>query len=185
MDTTEKKQRIEGPIKHVLILIAMKAEAQPLIDKLKLQKIDDKDDISEHVEFQGTVKDCKVTLITNGKSSRFECDNVGTNPATLSCYIGIKKFRPDLIINAGTAGGFKKHGACIGDAFVSTKVHNHDRRIPIPGFLEYGKGDHTSAECQQLVKVIELFITQPMHLALLSNIFLSLLMCTCRHIIIN
>ena len=148
-----KKQKYEQPIEHVLVLIAMEAEAQPLIDKLKLEKIETNDKVSEHSEFQGKLKDCKITLITNGKSSRFGCDNVGTNPATLSCYIGITKFKPDLVINAGTAGGFKKHGAAIGDAFVSTKVHHHDRRIPIPGFVEYGKGDHDSVACSEMIKV--------------------------------
>ena len=33
----------------------------------------------------------------------------------------------------GTAGGFKRKGAAIGDAFISSQVANHDRRIPIPG----------------------------------------------------
>ena len=36
-------------------------------------------------------------------------------------------------MHVGTAGGFKSKGAAIGDAFVSTQVANHDRRIPIPG----------------------------------------------------
>lgn len=38
-----------------------------------------------------------------------------------------------ICMHAGTAGGFKSKGAAIGDAFVSTQVANHDRRIPIPG----------------------------------------------------
>ena len=33
----------------------------------------------------------------------------------------------------GTAGGFKRKGAAIGDAFISSQIANHDRRIPIPG----------------------------------------------------
>lgn len=39
-----------------------------------------------------------------------------------------KALKPDLVINAGTAGGFKKHGTAIGDVFISTRVKNHDRR---------------------------------------------------------
>jgi 5'-methylthioadenosine nucleosidase len=50
--------------------------------------------------------------------------------------------QPDLVINAGTAGGFKAKGAAIGDVFVSSRTLNHDRRIPLPGFQEFGIGCH-------------------------------------------
>jgi 5'-methylthioadenosine nucleosidase len=46
------------------------------------------------------------------------------------------------VINAGTAGGFKAKGAAIGDVFVSSRTLNHDRRIPLPGFQEFGIGCH-------------------------------------------
>ena len=38
-----------------------------------------------------------------------------------------------MYVCIGTAGGFKRKGAAIGDAFISTQIANHDRRIPIPG----------------------------------------------------
>jgi 5'-methylthioadenosine nucleosidase len=46
----------------------------------------------------------------------------------------------DLLVNAGTCGGFKSKGAEIGDAFLTTASANHDRRIPIPPFIPYGIG---------------------------------------------
>lgn len=142
---------MEKPIKSVLILIAMEAEAAPLLEHLKLSKKDKICDITESVAYSGTYNSCQISVITNGKSERFGVDNVGTNPATLSTYIGIKEFSPDLIINAGTAGGFKKHGAAVGDAYITTKLSHHDRRIPIPGFTEYGKGDHVSVACPKVL----------------------------------
>jgi len=45
--------------------------------------------------------------VVNGKCSRFGVDNVGTTPAALSTYLAITQMSPDLVINAGTAGGFK------------------------------------------------------------------------------
>lgn len=45
-----------------------------------------------------------------------------------SSYLVCQTLKPDLVINAGTAGGFKKHDTAIGDVFVSTGVKNHDRR---------------------------------------------------------
>ena len=58
-------------------------------------------------------------------------DNVGTVPASVAAYLALQTFSPDLLIIAGTAGGFKARGAAIGDIYVSTRTVNHDRRIPL------------------------------------------------------
>lgn len=53
----------------------------------------------------------------------------------LSCCMQIlelQAFKPDLLISAGTAGGFKAQGGTIGDVYISKAVMHHDRRIPIP-----------------------------------------------------
>lgn len=71
----------------------------------------------------------------------------------LSAFYAIHETQPDLVINAGTAGGFKSKGAAIGDAFISTVCAHHDRRIPIPGFVPYGKGTHPSVPAKNLIEV--------------------------------
>jgi hypothetical protein len=63
-------------------------------------------------------------------------DNVGTVPAAVTAYLAAQEFQPDLIISAGTAGGFRSKGAGIGDVFLAKGFANHDRRIPIPVGLE-------------------------------------------------
>lgn len=60
--------------------------------------------------------------ITNGKCARYGVDEVGTVPAALNTYIAIKHVNPDLIINAGTAGGFRRKDAAIGRTPLSTAV---------------------------------------------------------------
>ncbi|KAK3010542.1 hypothetical protein RJ639_011445 [Escallonia herrerae] len=75
-------------------------------------------------------------------------NSVGTVSASLVTYASIQALQPDLIINAGTAGGFKAKGACIGDAFLASDVAFHDRRIPIPwahGVKEEGVKDYEEA----------------------------------------
>lgn len=79
-------------------------------------------------------------------------DNVGTVPASLTTHLGIAQFKPDLLINAGTAGGFKSKGGAIGDVYLSSQASNHDRRIPIPGFTEYGIGSYTSFPVEHIAK---------------------------------
>jgi 5'-methylthioadenosine nucleosidase len=71
-------------------------------------------------------------------------------------YASIVSLHPDLIINAGTAGGFRAKGAAIGDVFVATQFANHDRRIPVPVFDEYGIGTLAATPIPNLVKALEL-----------------------------
>ena len=123
----------------------MEAEAKPFVEHLGLEKDDQL--FESHlpfVAFTGLHKEAKVTVITNGKDSVYKTgvDNVGTVPAALATYLALHKLQDqvDLLINAGTSGGFKRKGAAIGDVFLTSAVSHHDRRIAIPGFTDYGIG---------------------------------------------
>ncbi|KAJ8433942.1 hypothetical protein Cgig2_001871 [Carnegiea gigantea] len=83
-------------------------------------------------------------------------DCVGTVTASLVTYASIQALQPDLIINAGTAGGFKAKGASIGDVFLATQVAFHDRRIPIPVFDLYGVGLRKAFSAPNLVRDLNL-----------------------------
>jgi 5'-methylthioadenosine nucleosidase len=75
------------------------------------------------------------------------------NAAVVSAFVALTELNPDIVINAGTAGGFQRGGAKIGDAFASTMFCHHDRRIPIPGFADYGRSSIPSFICDHLVQV--------------------------------
>lgn len=121
----------------------MEAEATPFIDHLNLEKADDffPSNTPFHA-FTGSHNSCNVTVITNGKDAVYSTgvDNVGTVPASLATYLALHQAKPDVLINAGTCGGFKRKGAEVGDVFITTGVANHDRRIPIPPFVPFGIG---------------------------------------------
>ncbi|XP_068645995.1 5'-methylthioadenosine/S-adenosylhomocysteine nucleosidase-like [Aristolochia californica] len=127
------------PISTIVIIIAMQTEALPLINKFHLSE-----DILSFpkgvpwVRYHGMYKDLQINIIWPGKDAVLGVDSVGTISASLVTYASILELKPDLIINAGTAGGFKAKGACIGDVFVASGVAFHDRRIPIPVFDQYG-----------------------------------------------
>ena len=130
--------------KDVIVAIAMESEASPFIEHLKLTN--DADFFPSGSPFQaftGDHGDCSVTVVTSGKDSVYETgvDNVGTVPAAVATFLALQKI-PDtkVLINAGTCGGFGRQGAYIGDVYVTKAVANHDRRIDIPGFAEYGEG---------------------------------------------
>lgn len=144
----------QRPIRHVLIAVAMEAEAMPFVEHLALKR---KEDFFEsHLPFEAYTgpfhDDGQITLITNGKDSVYETgvDNVGTVPAALATYLALHKLEGavDLLINAGTCGGFDRKGARIGDVFLTTAVTHHDRRIPIPGFSAYGIGKLAAADIE-------------------------------------
>ncbi len=48
-----------------------------------------------------------MTVVWNGKDPSTGMDNVGTVPAALSTYLAVHALDPDLVISAGTAGGFR------------------------------------------------------------------------------
>lgn len=148
---------VGGPINNVVIAIAMEAEAKPLIEHLGLKR--DHEFFSSTSPFQafrGEHEECTLTVVTNGKDSvhSTNVDNVGTVPAALATYLALEKLdgKCDLLINAGTCGGFKRKGAEIGDVFFTTAVANHDRRIPIPDFVPYGIGKIDSVDVSNLAK---------------------------------
>jgi len=148
------------PIKRVVVAIAMEAEAAPFVDYLKLKK--DESFFPSNVSFEafvGNHNSCDVTVVTNGKDSVYgtNVDNVGTVPAALITYLTLQKYdgKVDLLINAGTCGGFRSKGAEIGDVFLTTAVANHDRRIPIPGFDTYGIGKVKTVVAETLAKEMD------------------------------
>lgn len=147
-------------IKNVVIAIAMEAEASPFVSHLSLQP--DDNFFPKQVPFKafrGHHEGCDITVITNGKDHVHGTgvDNVGTVPAAMATFLALQKLdgTADLVINAGTCGGFNAKGAAIGDVFLTTATANHDRRIPIPEFIPYGIGRIESVITKQLAAEID------------------------------
>ena len=138
----------------VVIAIAMEAEAAPLIARLALTQSESFfAPTAPFLAYQGKLESCNLTIVTNGKDHIHGTgvDNVGTIPAALATYLTLDKLpNTDLLINAGTCGGFQAMGAAIGDVYLTTAVANHDRRIPIPSFTDYGIGKISSAKVENL-----------------------------------
>jgi nucleoside phosphorylase len=76
------------------------------------------------------------------------------NLASIAAFVAINELKPDILLSAGTAGGFRRKGAQIGDPFISTFHKHHDRRIAIPGFQEYGIGSRAAFPCKNLIEVL-------------------------------
>ena len=136
-----------APIARIAVLFAMDAEARPLIDALGVALDADAfarvgGDVPMRVHSGKLKSGARVDVVCAGSCARHNVCNVGTVGAALSTYETCATLRPDVIVNAGTAGGFAKRGGEVGDVYVATKFKNHDRRIPIPGYDKYGVGEY-------------------------------------------
>ncbi|EEF33136.1 5'-methylthioadenosine/S-adenosylhomocysteine nucleosidase [Ricinus communis] len=148
----------QRPISTVLIIIAMQTEAMPLVNKFQLQE-EPHSAFPEGVpwvRYHGIYKDLHINIVWPGKDSTLGVDSVGTISASLVTYASIQALQPDLIINAGTSGGFKAKGASIGDVYLVSDVAFHDRRIPIPVFDLYGVGLRQACSTPNLLKELNL-----------------------------
>ncbi|KAI8026335.1 5'-methylthioadenosine/S-adenosylhomocysteine nucleosidase 1 [Camellia lanceoleosa] len=146
------------PISSIVIIIAMQSEALPLVNKFQLKE--DLDPVFPKgvpwVRYRGTYKGLNINIIWPGKDTVLGVDSVGTIVASLVTYASIQALQPDLIINAGTAGGFKAKGANVGDIFLASGVAFHDRRIPIPVFDLYGVGLRQAFSTPNLLKALNI-----------------------------
>jgi len=137
----------------------MEAEAAPFVEHLGLKLLEGFfPSQTPFLAYSGVHHQTKVTVITMGKDKAYDTgvDSVGTVPSALATFLALAKNDDaedstiDLVLNAGTCGGFSIKGAEIGDVFLTTGVANHDRRIPIPGFDTYGIGKLETIDPQQM-----------------------------------
>jgi len=144
--------------KSILMIIAMAAEAAPCIEALGLKPegnvFDRRLPMKAYCGHRGGIW---LMLSTNGIDPRFGVDQVATQLAAVSAYAAIERFNPDMVINAGTAGGFKRAGLEIGEAVISRdSLKFHDRRIPLAGFDAYGIGSYPCADMAQMAESLGL-----------------------------
>jgi len=150
---------VARPIRTVAVIMAMRAEAQPLIDRLRAQPKPLPDNVGPLPLqwFDARASGVTVVVSLNGKDRRHGVDKIATQPAVLNAYVTTLHRRPDLVISAGTAGGWAAQGTEVGDVFVSRdRFVYHDRRIPLPAFEDYGIGSYPTVDAAGLAKALGL-----------------------------
>jgi len=128
-------------IKHAVLLYAMQDEATPLIRRLELA---DKGFLAPPMPmrwYDGAIDGLRIDVAVMGSDRRFGIDCIGTQPAAVATQIVLDRLNPDLLINAGTCGGFIKRGGAIGKVYLTGgPFYFHDRRIPLAPFEKYADG---------------------------------------------
>lgn len=136
---------LHQPVKKVLLVVAMHSEAEPIIKKLHLTPLHHHFSNLPMRGYTGKVANKTILLIENGEDPINHVQNIGTQAATLSTYLGIDYFHPDLIISIGTAGAVPESGALLKDIYLSQTIYFFDRRIPMKGYDNYGLGAYVSS----------------------------------------
>jgi 5'-methylthioadenosine nucleosidase len=134
-------------IKRAVMIVAMQEEADPFIKKHGLKEVTPSPflDGMPMVCYSGRVSNIEIHLVWTGRDERYKVNNVATTAASVATYAAFAAFKPDLVLSAGTAGGFGAVGARIGDVYLSTKCVYHNRRIPGGAdYEEYGFGHFRS-----------------------------------------
>ncbi len=152
-DPATQQGSIVDRVERVVIVMALEAEAAPLRDALGAQRIQSPTWAAalpcrlSHAPKAKARPD--VVLAVNGTDPIYGVDAVGSTAAALTTHVALNldRPRPDLVLSVGTAGGWLRAGAEIGDAFLAwPHFACHDRRIPLPGFDVMGKSELPAAD---------------------------------------
>lgn len=135
-------------IKRVLFVVAMEKEAKPMIKILHLHSVGRFDPMPMHA-YRGKYNNLDVFLILNGKDPIYKVQNVGTQAAAVTTYLGIEKFHPDLVVSVGTAGAIVTKQVKPGTIYLSKKIYFYSRRIPGKD-KQYGLGGYPSYSSKSL-----------------------------------
>jgi nucleoside phosphorylase len=146
------------------LIMAMEAETQGLVDALTLKPFVPRP-FYERLPlkfYRGIYRDrpmasLELTITVPGKDPRYQVDSIGTEPAAVAAFATVAEFHPDILVSAGTAGSFAKHGASIGKVYLSESAfYFHDHRIPLPGWDKFGKGAYPSLDVRLLARELSL-----------------------------
>lgn len=116
-------------MKNIVYIVAMQAEAQPFIDAFGIEEVPDFFAPLPCRLYSAEVAPGRMLhVVLNGRQ---HCsDLVGCEAASVATLSAIQRLEPDLVVNSGTCGAFKRNGADIAQIFIGNAVMFHDRRVP-------------------------------------------------------
>lgn len=134
----------------------MQEEANTIIKILDLKKMNAPDKNLPMSAYSNQYNNLNVYLILNGTDPMNTVENIGSEAATLTTYIGINSFHPDLIMSVGTAGGVRN--TSIGDVFIGNTIYFYDRRLHSQNYKRYGNGNYSSPNTKNMAKNLSIKI---------------------------
>ncbi len=145
---TFELEPLPNQIRRVLVYIAMEAEAIGIADALGCGVPTRFHANTSVVSRECTHEQMRVQLLTAGYDPVLGVDRIGPLPAALAVSHALDQDAFDLIINAGTAGGFQSQGSSIGELILARDTQFHDCRVALPKFDLLARA-HTRLSCTE------------------------------------
>lgn len=144
----------------IVIIVAMEKEDKHIIAKLRLEKAPADMQLPYYLHapvFYKKINHHEIILVPAGKNRRHAVDSLGTGILP-SLALALEKFKPDLVINAGSAGGLSSAGCQIGEVLICQgEVNFHDRRLePDVAHVNYGVGHFPLSDFSTLANLLGL-----------------------------
>ncbi len=143
-------------INPILLIAAMEREAKKIIHYFNMELCSNIFDARLPMLAFRARDYPHLWLVLNGKCTQHRCDRIGIRASAISTWESIKQLSPTLIINIGTAGGFKARGARINDVYISTSISFHDSNSPVKSINRYLVGNYKTHKFASLANEFEL-----------------------------
>jgi 5'-methylthioadenosine nucleosidase len=144
-------------IEKITLTFAMCAEADPIAERLGLGPTRVLRKGLPALIRNGRCGAVNITLSVQGVDPVHGVDRIGTESAALTAWVLAEEHEPDLLINAGTCGGFEARGGSVGKTYLASgHFLYHDHVIPIPGFRELGEGRIPVAPYPAVKRLLEI-----------------------------
>ena len=111
----------------ICYIIALHAEAAPLIKYFNLKLVDDVFSPLPCKLYQNPDIPGLSVVLTGSDRER---DLIGCEAASVTTMAAIQRLQPELVISSGTCGGFKCFGGVVGRVYIGSGAIFHDRRVP-------------------------------------------------------
>ena len=111
----------------ICYIMALLAEAKPLIEYYNLKKVDDFFSPLPCVLYQNPAIP-ELSVVMTG--SDHERDLIGCEAACVATMAAVQRLQPELVVSSGTCGGFKCFGGVVGRVYIGSGIIFHDRRVP-------------------------------------------------------
>ena len=147
----------DQPIRRVAFLFALTAEGMGFAEQLGLEDRGRLDPRLPAHWWSGRVGSLplEIAVAFAGRDPDHGVDRIGTVAAALAGYKLCRAFEPDLLVNAGTCGGFQARGGEVGSIYVADGgILFHDHHIQIPGWDAFGVGRIPAGPTNEVVEAL-------------------------------
>lgn len=136
---------------ELAVLYALEMEAKPFIEQFELKERHGIFDERLHLRLFWSERYPSLSVVLFGVCPMHGVERIGTQTATMAALETIRILRPHMLASVGTAGGFVKRGAKIGDVFCSDgAIYFHGRHIVFPMYRNFELGGFPSTTLRHL-----------------------------------